>query len=334
MANEAQVSFPKVNAPLTAEEWASVTLGIGNGTLDEGTGNYRVTFDDALDQCIISPPAGSGYAHAIVAGFYHHLYRAVRVSLPPVTKKTTYIVTLTFDPAKAESTPVSIGAYTNALDNTGGKKHVVLVEVDREPSQVLSQAKKRFYSQRIAPMIDMQEAVSLPPANQQVFGTMAYVNKERSLYRASLVNGEDGAKWAHVLGTTSVAPLTMPGWEKSDRSPNQYGFWATPVPEGFKIECSLVFKRSAFDYAVGGDWNVLGYFIPERLRTVQYAELMMPVVFDTGRGIHHMTGRVSFYDGTLSLISRDGTRVNINQGGYLHVPYLAWVANKIYTTSA
>ena len=334
MANEAQVSFPKVNAPLTAEEWASVTLGIGNGTLDEGTGNYRVTFDDALDQCIISPPAGSGYAHAIVAGFYHHLYRAVRVSLPPVTKKTTYIVTLTFDPAKAESTPVSIGAYTNSLDNTGGKKHVVLVEVDREPSQVLSQAKKRFYSQRIAPMIDMQDAVSLPPANQQVFGTMAYVNKERSLYRASLVNGEDGAKWAHVLGTTSVAPLTMPGWEKSDRSPNQYGFWATPVPEGFKIECSLVFKRSAFDYTVGGDWNVLGYFIPERLRTVQYSELMMPVVYDTGRGIHHMTGRVSFYDGTLSLISRDASRVNINQGGYLHIPSISWVANKIYTTSA
>lgn len=334
MANEAQVSFPKVNAPLTAEEWASVTLGIGNGTLDEGTGNYRVTFDDALDQCIISPPAGSGYAHAIVAGFYHHLYRAVRVSLPPVTKKTTYIVTLTFDPAKAESTPVSIGAYTNALDNTGGKKHVVLVEVDRAPSQVLSQAEKRFYSQRIAPMIDMQEAVSLPPANQQVFGTMAYVNKERALYRASLVNGKDGAKWAHVLGTTSVSPLDMPGWEKSDRSPNQYGFWATPVPEGFKIECSLIFKRSAFDYAVGGDWNVLGYFIPERLRTVQYSELMMPVVFDTGRGIHHMTGRVSFYDGTLSLISRDGARVSINQGGYLHVPYFAWVANKIYTTSA
>lgn len=334
MANEAQVSFPKVNAPLTAEEWASVTLGIGNGTLDEGTGNYRVTFDDALDQCIISPPAGSGYAHAIVAGFYHHLYRAVRVSLPPVTKKTTYIVTLTFDPAKAESTPVSIGAYTNALDNTGGKKHVVLVEVDREPSQVLSQAKKRFYSQRIAPMIDMQEAVSLPPANQQVFGTMAYVNKERALYRASLVNGEDGAKWAHVLGTTSVAPLSMPGWDKSDRSPNQYGFWATPVPEGFKIECSLVFKRSAFDYVVGGDWNVLGYFIPERLRTVQYSELMMPVVYDTGRGIHHMTGRVSFYDGTLSLISRDGARVNINQGGYLHIPSISWVANKIYTTSA
>lgn len=334
MANEAQVSFPRVNAPLTAEEWASVTLGIGNGTLDEGTGNYRVTFDDALDQCIVSPPAGSGYAHAIVAGFYHHLYRAVRVSLPPVTKKTTYIVTLTFDPAKAESTPVSIGAYTNALDNTGGKKHVVLVEVDREPSQVLSQAKKRFYAQRIAPMIDMQEAVTLPPATQQVFGTMAYVNKERALYRASLVNGEDGAKWAHVLGTTSVSPLDMPGWEKSDRSPNQYGFWATPVPEGFKIECSLVFKRSAFDYVVGGDWNVLGYFIPERLRTRQYSELMMPVVYDTGRGIHHMTGRVSFYDGTLSLISRDGARVNINQGGYLHVPYLAWVANKIYTTSA
>lgn len=57
---DAQVSFPKVNAPLTAEEWASVTLGIGNGTLDEGSGNYRITFDDALDQCIVSPRRGVG----------------------------------------------------------------------------------------------------------------------------------------------------------------------------------------------------------------------------------------------------------------------------------
>ena len=333
MANEAQVSFPKVNAPLTAEEWTSVTLGIGNGTLDEGTGNYQFRFDDALDQCIISPPEGSGYAHAIVAGFYHHLYKPVRVSLPPVTKPTTYIITLTFDPAKAETAPVSIQAFTNALDNTGGKKHVVLVEVDRQPSQVLSQATKRRYAQRIAPMIDMQESASLPPARQQVFGTMAYVNKDRSIYRASLINGKDEAQWAHVLGTKTVAPLSMPGWERSDRSPNQYGFWLTPVPEGFKVECSLVFKRAAFDYTIGGDWNVLGYFIPEHLRTVQYAELMFPVVYDTGRGIHHMTGRISFFDGALSLISRDGARVNINQGGYLHVPYTSWVANKIYTVS-
>lgn len=336
MAGEAQVSFPKVNAPLTAEEWASVTLGIGNGTLDEGTGNYRITFDDALDQCVVSPPTGSGYAHAIVAGFYHHLYQPVRLPLPPVTQKTTYIVALTFDPTKAETTPVALTVHNNNLDSTGGKKHVVLVEVDRQPSQVLSQATKRGYAQRIAPMIDMQDSATLPPANQQVFGSMAYVNRERTLYRVSLINeGAGGPQWSRVLGTSTVAPLDMGGWERSTQSPNQYGFWSTPVPEGFKIECSLTYRRSAFDYRVGNDWNVMGTFIPERLRTRQYSEHMFPVVYDTGRGIRHLTGRISFFDGTISLINHlGGDAVTINQGGFLHVPYIAWIANKIYVTDA
>ena len=331
---DAQVSFPKVNAPLTAEEWASVTLGIGNGTLDEGTGNYRVTFDDALDQCIVSPPAGSGYAHAIVAGFYHHLYQPVRLALPPVTQATTYIVALTFDQTKAETAPVELTVHKGRVDNTGGKRSVVLVEVDRKPSQVLSQATKRYYAQRIAPMIDMQDSETLPPAKEQVFGTMAYVNRDRALYRASLVGGQEGAQWAHVLGTTTIAPLDMGGWERSTQSPNKDGFWSTPVPNGFKIECSLTFRRAAFDYRVGGDWSVMGTFIPERLRTVQYSEHMFPVVYDTGRGIIHLTGRISFFDGTISLINQGGGAVTINQGGSLHVPYVSWVANKIYTTSA
>lgn len=331
---DAQVSFPKVNAPLTAEEWTSVTLGIGNGTLDEGTGNYRVTFDDALDQCIVSPPAGSGYAHAIVAGFYHHLYQPVRLALPPVTQATTYIVALTFDPTKAETAPVELTIHKGQLDNTGGKRSVVLVEVDRKPSQVLSQATKRGYAQRIAPMIDMQDSTTLPPAKEQIFGTMAYVNRDRALYRASLIGGQEGAQWAHVLGTTTIAPLDMGGWERSTQSPNKDGFWSTPVPNGFKIECSLTFRRVAFNYNVGGDWSVMGTFIPERLRTVQYAEHMFPVVYDTGRGIIHLTGRISFFDGTISLINQGGGVVTVNQGGFLHVPYVAWVANKIYTTSA
>lgn len=331
---DAQVSFPKVNAPLTAEEWASVTLGIGNGTLDEGTGNYRVTFDDALDQCIVSPPAGSGYAHAIVAGFYHHLYQPVRLALPPVTQATTYIVALTFDPTKAETAPVELTVHKGQVDNTGGKRSVVLVEVDRKPSQVLSQATKRGYAQRIAPMIDMQDSDTLPPAKEQIFGTMAYVNRDRALYRASLVGGQEGVQWAHVLGTTTIAPLDMGGWERSTQSPNKDGFWSTPVPNGFKIECSLTFRRVAFNYNVGGNWSVMGTFIPERLRTVQYAEHMFPVVYDTGRGIIHLTGRISFFDGTISLINQGGGTVTINQGGFLHVPYVAWVANKIYTTSA
>lgn len=334
MAGEAQVSFPKVNAPLTAEEWVSVTLGIGNGTLDEGSGNYRVTFDDALDQCIVSPPAGSGYAHAIVAGFYHHLYQPVRLPIPPVTQKTTYIVALTFDPTKAETAPVALTVHKNSLDNTGGKKHVVLVEVDRQPSQVLSQATKRGYSQRIAPMIDMQDSGTLPPANQQIFGTMAYVNSDRSLYRVSLNGANNGPAWSHVLGTKTVRPLGMGGWDISNQSPNQYGINVTPTPEGFKAECSLTYVRSAFGFNIGGSWSICGTFIPPELRTTQYSEHMFPLVYDTGRGLAPLVGRVSFFDGTLSLISQNGGTVNINQGGFLHLPSVSWTANKLYTVNA
>ena len=241
---------------------------------------------------------------------------------------------LTFDPTKAETTPVALTVHKNSLDNTGSKKHVVLVEVDRQPSQVLSQATKRGYAQRIAPMIDMQESATLPPAGQQVFGTMAYVNRDRSLYRVSLNGANNGPAWSHVLGTRTFKPLPMGGWDLATQSPNQYGINVTPTPEGFKAEFSFNFNRSAFTYNVGGNWSVAGTFIPPELRTVQYAESIFPVNYLVNGSLRQLVARISFFDGTLSLIYPFGGTVEITQGGQLYLPAVMWTANKLYTVDS
>ena len=172
---------------------------------------------------------------------------------------------------------------------------MVLVEVDRQPSQVLSQATKRGYAQRIAPMIDMQDSATLPPVTSRCSGAwrMSIVTVRFTAYR--LTEQIKARAWSHVLGTKTVKPLSMGGWDISTQSPNQYGINVTPTPEGFKAECSFNYIRSAFSYNVGGSWSVLGTFIPPELRTVQYAESMFPVVYLVGGSIRQLVARVSFF---------------------------------------
>ena len=74
-------SFPVVNKPLTGEQWSSVTTAFGNGTIDEGTGDYRVTLDNASNTVSVEPPAQTGFAHATVGGYYHRIYGKVS---PPI----------------------------------------------------------------------------------------------------------------------------------------------------------------------------------------------------------------------------------------------------------
>ena len=329
MSEIAETSFPRENAPLTVEEWSSVTYGLGTGTYDEGTGDYRITYDNASDTATIAPPSGTGYAHAAVAGYYHHLYKPVKLPIPPVSEKTSYYITITHDPVKAATEPAKLMVWKGNLDYTGGKKHLIMVRIDREPNQVLTAAKKQDYKPRIAPSLDVQDAAALPPAEGEIFGTQYFVNDERSVYRTSIVKGRE--EWARILGTRMIKPLDMPGWKLAEASPNQYGFASTPVPAGFKLDFSAMYQRDAFDYVVGENWSVLGTFIPENFRTTQYAETMFPVAYDTGHGIYTLIARVSFFDGTLSLISQNGN-VTISRNGALHIPSISWVANKVYVT--
>jgi hypothetical protein len=318
-------SFPVVNKPLTADQWSSVTLGFGNGSYDEGTGDYRVNVDNASNSISVEPPSPTGFAHATVAGFYHRIHSRVVFPCPAVTQKTTYYLSICYDPAREESMPLKLELNTT-LDFSGGRKHLVICEFDREPNQLVSQMTRRWRKPRIAPTLDVHEVTNLPPAASQMFATLVYVNSERSFYRVSLVG--ERKTWARVAGSRQAGIQMMPGWAYSQASPNRSGIITTPITDGFKCDFSGTFARNAFSYTVGEDWHRMGAFIPENLRTKDYREIIFPALYNTRlNGAKQLICRIQFSTGNIDIRSVAGT-TEIEQGGDFHIPTITWVADK------
>lgn len=325
MSTNTETSFPVVNQPLTAEQWSSVTYGFGNGSYDEGTGDYQVGTDNASNSVWVEPPSGTGFAHATVAGFYHRLYKRINFPCPPVTAKTTYYLTLCYDPARQSSMPLKLELVTQ-LDFSGGKQHLVLCEWDREPNQLVSQMPIRLKKPRVAPHLDVQDVGNLPPAESQIFATLVYVNSERSFYRCSILNGQKA--WARVAGSRQSGIQMMPGWAYSESSPNTSGIITTPITDGFKCDFSGTFGRAAYTYVVGESWHNMGTFIPEPLRTKRYKETIFPVLYNTkANGVKQLLCRIQFSSGGIDIRSVSG-QVTIEQHGELHIPAISWISDK------
>lgn len=321
-------SFPVVNKPLTGEQWSSVTTAFGNGTIDEGTGDYRVTLDNASNTVSVDPPTPTTFAHATVGGYYHRVYGRVTLPCPPVTTTTTYVLAIVLDPLRQATEPVKLELFKAPITYSGGRKYVVLAEITRRPNELLSQATVKMKKPSIAPTITVQDVAGLPDAKTQPFGTMAYVNSERSLYRRSAVGGS-GEVWARVIGSRQTPAQGMPGWSLQSSSPNNVGVVTTPITEGFFCQFSGVLGRVAFGYTVGMEWSNLGVIIPEPLRTKTYRETIFPAIWNTrASGVFPVLCRVQFMSGNIDVRANNDVRIPFERGGELHIPTVSWVADK------
>lgn len=321
-------SFPVVNKPLTGEQWSSVTTALGNGTIDEGTGDYRISFDNASNSVYIDPPNPPGFAHATVGGYYHRIYGRVSLPCPPVTTTTTYILAIVLDPLRQDTEPLKLELFKAPIDYSGNKKFLVFCEIIRKPNELLSQAKVNIKKPRVSPSIDVQDFDNLPPAKTQPFGTIAYVNSERSFYRRSAVNGS-GETWARVAGSRQTPTNFMPGWIPSPSTPNNVGIVTTPISDGFFCQYSGILSRNAFDYQVGREWSVLGVLIPENLRTKKYTETIFPALWNTkASGVFPVICRINFMEGYISIRANSDITVPIERHGELHIPAVSWVSDK------
>lgn len=321
-------SFPVVNKPLTGEQWSSVTTAFGNGTIDEGTGDYRVTLDNASNTVSVEPPSQTSFVHATVGGYYHRVYGRVTLPCPPVTTTTTYILAIVLDPLRQDTEPVKLELFKAPITYSGGRKYVVLTEITRRPNELLSQATVKMKKPSIAPTITVQEVAGLPDAKTQPFGTMAYVNSERSLYRRSAVGGS-GDVWARVIGARQTPVLGMPGWSLAPISPNNAGIITTPITEGFYCQFSGILRREAFDYTVGWEMSNLGVLIPEPLRTKTYRETIFPAFWNTrASGVFPLICRIQFRTGEIHVRANNSTPIPFERGGELHIPAVSWVADK------
>ena len=212
----AEYSYPVVNQPMTADGWRSVTLGVGNGILDQGGFPYRLTnFSNVDNTAVIKNPTleGKQFAHAILEGFYHRIDADVTLSFPAVPSRTTYYVVLQYDPLNT-TVPVQLKVVTS-LDYTQGKNYLHLYNVTRNANELLSDAAVRMIRPRVAPVQVYATEADLPQAHKTLWGTLAVVHNGRSNSATKILmalNGNDSTGDNDTWFWKTVYQQSDPGW--------------------------------------------------------------------------------------------------------------------------
>lgn len=256
-------SFPVLEKPLTDVQWSSITMGLGNGVIDERGNPYNLTgFSNVDNTAIVKVDTKTGYNHAVLNGFYHRMDEEMKVSFPAVSSQTTYSVVLVYDPQN-EGMPVSLKTV-KALDETGKKKYLELWRVIRKPNQLLTEATIVKIRPTIAPYIQVDDVNSLPEVTSLPFGTRAHCLYTGETWRASYTWKPDSARIIETLG--------MPGWNVYQATK---GVIVTPVAGGWLCNWSVGIVRAAYSYQIPVDWedrggitSTVGTPIPAALRPI------------------------------------------------------------------
>lgn len=256
-------SFPVLEKPLTDVQWSSVTMGLGNGVIDERGNPYNLTgFSNVDNTAVVKVDTKTGYNHSVLNGFYHRMDEDIKVSFPAVSAQTTYNVALVYDPQN-ESMPISL-KVVKALDETGKKKYLELWRVIRKPNQLLTEATIVKIRPTIAPYIQVDDATALPEVTSLPFGTRAHCLYTGETWRASYTWKPDSAR--------IIPTLSMPGWDVYQATK---GVIVTPVAGGWLCNWSVGIVRAAYSYQIPVDWedgggitSTVGTPIPAGLRPI------------------------------------------------------------------
>ena len=198
----AEESFPMRDEPMTDEQWKQVTLGIGNGVLNEGGDPYRLTnINNATNQVTVNVSTQTGLAQAIVAGFYHRIDAPVVLDVPAVTKATTYWIVLEYSPLRLESSepPVQLKVIKDALDFSQGKQYLVLHKFYRRPNELLTDANYRSLKPRIAPLLQVRDTSELPEPGEVIRGTVAVVHGDFPDIKIAKQDAGKPVAWVSIL---------------------------------------------------------------------------------------------------------------------------------------
>lgn len=261
----AEESFPVLEQPMTDVQWGSVTLGIGNGTLDQRGNPYNLVNVSNIDNTVtIRVDTKTGFNHSLVQGFYHRMDSDIKVQVPAVSAETTYYIVLCYDPQNAKM-PVSL-KNVKSLDHSNGKEYEVLWEIKRKANQLLTDATFTKRRPTIVPYIQVDYADSLPDASSVLFGTRAHCLYTGETWRASYTRWMPDSP--RIVGTWE-----MPGWELYQQTK---GIMLTPVQGGYFVNWSIGILRLAGSYLCpptftdgGGATSTAGTPIPPEFRPTQ-----------------------------------------------------------------
>lgn len=250
-----ETSFPKIEEPLTAEQWKSVVAGFGTGVLDNGGNPYNLVAVNNVDNtATIAVDTRTGFNHAVVFGFYHKMDAPIVISLPAVAKTTTYYVVLKYDPGRNDA-PVKL-EVVKSLDTSGGKNYLVLWEVTRQPNQLLTDSVRIKKRPLITPSIMVDTPDSLPNINSVLWGTRAFSYRDNTEYRASHNNWE-------IISPYRVEVINPPGWEIPSATG---GIQVIPTSGGLNCSMAIEPTRRAYQYNMDEKFHGIGTVVPDGYR--------------------------------------------------------------------
>lgn len=230
-----EYSFPVVGQGISSREYQLMSLGQANGIIHGDNGEVNTSPDSTgwryyLDKHnsdaetnqrnTLILRAGTS-AEAIVEGFYHRLTEDMEISLPPVISRTVYHVCITFDPEKETEPqgPVSIRTYPSVPPSSGGRVHLLLYQVERQPNQLLTEATVTRYRPYTAGLLSVQNRNQLPDPAQYPAGTLVVPSAEgQGLY----VRQNGGLVWLDPISHKANKPgswqslATFSGWNSSN----------------------------------------------------------------------------------------------------------------------
>lgn len=207
-----EISFPIVNSGLSAAQFKMLAVANGNGILSKRNAYFLTDFRDTDDTARLNISwDGPDDTAAIIAGFWHNLRSSRRIEFPSVENTTTYHLTLTYDPLNESSPqgPVRVQNWEGEPPKTGGKEHVILYTVTRQRSQLLTDATVQQYRQGICPVIRVSLESQMPPAEDQIYGSICEVANSNQRFRVT-------------YGANPTAS-TEPWWEEIDPKPYDSG---------------------------------------------------------------------------------------------------------------
>lgn len=257
----AEQSFPIIDSPMSGDQWKSVTLGIGNGILDEGGNPYSLTsISNASNTVTVRVDSAKGYAHAILMGFYHKIDAAVTIEVPAVTTRTTYYIALQYDPARP-NLPVKLDKFTS-LNRSSGKEYLVLHRIVRQPDQLLTDAAITKMDAKISSTVIVDTEDAIPNIESVLWGTRVLVTETGEELRAG---GSVGARqWISTNQRKFV-------W---DQKANSGTYVSPPANSGGYTRAlgrrgndrrlrGTVGLASGNDFVPGQQYNIMSTGIPE-----------------------------------------------------------------------
>ena len=264
-----EYSYPVVNQPVNDEMWQYITLGFGNGILDEGGEPYWLRGRSNVNNTLrITVATTTGTAQGVVRGFYHRMVSDKTFTVPPVASTTVYHFCLTYDPT-AHTTPggpISLQMYAGTPPTTLGRFHVILWTLTRTPNQLLTDSIVTKYRPRVAPQITVAKRSDMPSASSVLWGSTCVVHRTNELFM-SMGNADDGdsgvSEWKNLTepSETYTRPDGVYKWPGHGAKPGAARFGQTVFLEG-RLARGDRFEGQ--NYNAGGEYELLT--LPEGMR--------------------------------------------------------------------